>query len=177
MLISWLVLVSRLSWQPHRHSLVLGGRGEVQQWAKAAAASGENTPSAERLWTAGFTNGFHLNEQKYSAAISQSGKPRPCPLTHPLCWISCADRQMCWAGGVLGTGLGLTNVLEENNTTGKWLRICLQYMLELHSVFLVCQFVTGTSSIPYEGFASLRGSNGPRRFCVEKWGKITSLPR
>ncbi|NXT17196.1 HECW2 ligase, partial [Syrrhaptes paradoxus] len=28
------------------------------------------------------------------------------------------------------------------------------------------QFVTGTSSIPYEGFASLRGSNGPRRFCV-----------
>uniref|UniRef100_A0ABI7YJ35 HECT-type E3 ubiquitin transferase n=1 Tax=Felis catus TaxID=9685 RepID=A0ABI7YJ35_FELCA len=39
------------------------------------------------------------------------------------------------------------------------------------------QFVTGTSSIPYEGFASLRGSNGPRRFCVEKWGKITALPR
>ncbi|XP_028847053.1 E3 ubiquitin-protein ligase HECW2 [Denticeps clupeoides] len=39
------------------------------------------------------------------------------------------------------------------------------------------QFVTGTSSIPYEGFASLRGSNGPRRFCVEKWGKTTSLPR
>lgn len=47
--------------------------------------------------------------------------------------------------------------------------------------FLLCfcdwQFVTGTSSIPYEGFASLRGSNGPRRFCVEKWGKITALPR
>lgn len=42
---------------------------------------------------------------------------------------------------------------------------------------LCWQFVTGTSSIPYEGFASLRGSNGPRRFCVEKWGKITALPR
>ncbi|KAJ3584158.1 hypothetical protein NHX12_014654, partial [Muraenolepis orangiensis] len=28
-----------------------------------------------------------------------------------------------------------------------------------------------------QGFASLRGSNGPRRFCVEKWGKVTSLPR
>ncbi|XP_035485654.2 E3 ubiquitin-protein ligase HECW2 isoform X8 [Scophthalmus maximus] len=39
------------------------------------------------------------------------------------------------------------------------------------------QFVTGTSSIPYEGFASLRGSNGPRRFCVEKWGKVSALPR
>ncbi|XP_014666141.1 PREDICTED: E3 ubiquitin-protein ligase HECW2-like [Priapulus caudatus] len=39
------------------------------------------------------------------------------------------------------------------------------------------QFVTGTSSIPYEGFAALRGSNGPRRFCIEKWGNISSLPR
>ncbi|XP_035222426.1 E3 ubiquitin-protein ligase HECW1-like isoform X2 [Stegodyphus dumicola] len=39
------------------------------------------------------------------------------------------------------------------------------------------QFVTGTSSVPYEGFAALRGSNGPRRFCIEKWGKPTSLPR
>jgi len=39
------------------------------------------------------------------------------------------------------------------------------------------QFVTGTSSVPYEGFAALRGSNGPRRFCVERWGRPTSLPR
>ncbi|XP_019648057.1 PREDICTED: E3 ubiquitin-protein ligase HECW2-like isoform X2 [Branchiostoma belcheri] len=39
------------------------------------------------------------------------------------------------------------------------------------------QFVTGTSSIPYEGFAALRGSNGPRKFCIEKWGKISALPR
>ncbi|NWH39016.1 HECW1 ligase, partial [Chloropsis cyanopogon] len=28
------------------------------------------------------------------------------------------------------------------------------------------QFVTGTSSVPYEGFAALRGSNGLRRFCI-----------
>ena len=39
------------------------------------------------------------------------------------------------------------------------------------------QFVTGTSSVPYEGFAALRGSNGPRKFCIEKWGRISSLPR
>jgi len=39
------------------------------------------------------------------------------------------------------------------------------------------QFVTGTSSIPYEGFSALRGSNGPRKFCIEKWGKTVSLPR
>lgn len=39
------------------------------------------------------------------------------------------------------------------------------------------QFVTGTSSIPIDGFANLRGSTGPRRFCIEKWGKPNSLPR
>jgi len=39
------------------------------------------------------------------------------------------------------------------------------------------QFVTGTSSIPIEGFAALRGSTGPRRFCIEKWGRVSSLPR
>lgn len=39
------------------------------------------------------------------------------------------------------------------------------------------QFVTGTSSIPYEGFSALRGSTGPRRFCIEKWGKPNALPR
>ena len=39
------------------------------------------------------------------------------------------------------------------------------------------QFVTGTSSVPFEGFSALRGSNGPRKFCIEKWGQVTSLPR
>lgn len=39
------------------------------------------------------------------------------------------------------------------------------------------QFVTGTSSIPYEGFSALRGPNGPKRFCIEKWGKVHFLPR
>ena len=32
------------------------------------------------------------------------------------------------------------------------------------------QFVTGTSSIPYEGFCGLRGPNGPKPFCIELWG-------
>ena len=33
------------------------------------------------------------------------------------------------------------------------------------------------SSPPIPGFAALRGSTGPRKFCIEKWGKITALPR
>ena len=43
--------------------------------------------------------------------------------------------------------------------------------------FIGLQFVTGTSSIPYEGFAALRGSTGPRKFCIERWGDYTKLPR
>lgn len=39
------------------------------------------------------------------------------------------------------------------------------------------QFVTGTSSVPYEGFKALRGSNGPKKFTIEKWGSEDSLPR
>lgn len=39
------------------------------------------------------------------------------------------------------------------------------------------QFVTGTSSIPYEGFAALRGNQGPKRFTIEKWGDPEALPR
>ena len=39
------------------------------------------------------------------------------------------------------------------------------------------QFVTGTSSIPIEGFSNLKGSSGLRRFCIEQWGNPNSLPR
>ena len=54
---------------------------------------------------------------------------------------------------------------------------CLIEVQQCDTLWLLFQFVTGTSSIPYEGFSALRGSNGPRKFCIEKWGKITSLPR
>ncbi|KAJ3283722.1 hypothetical protein HDU79_008837, partial [Rhizoclosmatium sp. JEL0117] len=39
------------------------------------------------------------------------------------------------------------------------------------------QFVTGTSRIPVNGFKDLQGSDGPRRFCIEKTGEIDSLPK
>ncbi|CAG9823383.1 unnamed protein product [Phaedon cochleariae] len=39
------------------------------------------------------------------------------------------------------------------------------------------QFVTGTCRVPVGGFAELMGSNGPQRFCVEKVGKDSWLPR
>ncbi|KAK9761159.1 hypothetical protein K7432_014145 [Basidiobolus ranarum] len=39
------------------------------------------------------------------------------------------------------------------------------------------QFTTGTSRIPVNGFKDLQGSDGPRRFTIEKSGDINQLPK
>ncbi|NXE14099.1 WWP2 ligase, partial [Lophotis ruficrista] len=39
------------------------------------------------------------------------------------------------------------------------------------------QFVTGTCRLPVGGFAELIGANGPQKFCIDKVGKETWLPR
>ncbi|KAG0144899.1 hypothetical protein CROQUDRAFT_659317 [Cronartium quercuum f. sp. fusiforme G11] len=39
------------------------------------------------------------------------------------------------------------------------------------------QFTTGTSRIPVNGFKDLQGSDGPRRFTIEKAGEISQLPK
>jgi len=39
------------------------------------------------------------------------------------------------------------------------------------------QFVCGTCRVPVGGFGELMGSNGPQRFCIEKVGKDSWLPR
>ncbi|EDO49327.1 predicted protein, partial [Nematostella vectensis] len=39
------------------------------------------------------------------------------------------------------------------------------------------QFVTGTCRLPVGGFTELMGDNGPQKFCIEKVGKETWLPR
>lgn len=39
------------------------------------------------------------------------------------------------------------------------------------------QFATGTSRIPVNGFKDLQGSDGPRRFTIEKAGEVGALPK
>lgn len=39
------------------------------------------------------------------------------------------------------------------------------------------QFATGTSRIPVNGFKDLQGSDGPRRFTIEKQGEVNNLPK
>uniref|UniRef100_A0A2K5IVQ2 E3 ubiquitin-protein ligase n=1 Tax=Colobus angolensis palliatus TaxID=336983 RepID=A0A2K5IVQ2_COLAP len=42
---------------------------------------------------------------------------------------------------------------------------------------LLLQFITGTCRLSLGGFAELMGSHGPQKFCTEKVGKDTWLPR
>ncbi len=39
------------------------------------------------------------------------------------------------------------------------------------------QFATGTSRIPFGGFRDLAGSDGPRRFTIERSGDVAALPK
>ncbi|XP_059473109.1 E3 ubiquitin-protein ligase HECW2 isoform X2 [Neocloeon triangulifer] len=64
----------------------------------------------------------------------------------------------------------------DNHPVIQWFWLAIEKFSNEQRLRLL-QFVTGTSSIPYEGFAALRGSTGPRKFCIEKWGKPNSLPR
>lgn len=48
---------------------------------------------------------------------------------------------------------------------------------ELTSQSRLLQFTTGTSRIPVNGFKDLQGSDGPRRFTIEKAGEVTQLPK
>jgi E3 ubiquitin-protein ligase NEDD4 len=43
--------------------------------------------------------------------------------------------------------------------------------------FRLLQFTTGTSRVPVNGFKDLQGSDGPRRFTIEKSGDPQGLPR
>ncbi|XP_014679559.1 PREDICTED: E3 ubiquitin-protein ligase Su(dx)-like [Priapulus caudatus] len=54
-----------------------------------------------------------------------------------------------------------------------------QYVRELDNEkrARLLQFVTGTCRVPVGGFVELMGSNDPQKFCIEKVGKETWLPR
>ena len=51
------------------------------------------------------------------------------------------------------------------------------YHLITIAIVILVQFVTGTSSMPFEGFKALKGSNGPKLFTIDNVGDPESLPR
>jgi E3 ubiquitin-protein ligase NEDD4 len=65
---------------------------------------------------------------------------------------------------------------EKNDQVIQWFWQCIrQWPAERKSRLL--QFATGTSRIPVNGFKDLQGSDGPRRFTIEKSGDPAGLPR
>ncbi|EJD05942.1 HECT-domain-containing protein [Fomitiporia mediterranea MF3/22] len=65
---------------------------------------------------------------------------------------------------------------EVNDTVIQWFwKIVRAWPPEKKSRLL--QFATGTSRIPVNGFKDLQGSDGPRRFTIEKSGDPSQLPK
>ncbi|XP_065316225.1 E3 ubiquitin-protein ligase NEDD4-like isoform X2 [Gordionus sp. m RMFG-2023] len=64
----------------------------------------------------------------------------------------------------------------QNHILIQWFwRVILSMNNEMRARLL--QFVTGTSRVPMNGFKELYGSNGPQKFCIEKWGSSQNFPR
>lgn len=65
---------------------------------------------------------------------------------------------------------------EMNDEVIQWFWTCVRsWPPERKSRLL--QFATGTSRIPVNGFKDLQGSDGPRRFTIEKSGDPSQLPK
>ncbi|KAG9036129.1 hypothetical protein FRB95_009703 [Tulasnella sp. JGI-2019a] len=65
---------------------------------------------------------------------------------------------------------------EMNDQVVQWFWKCIRgWPAERKSRLL--QFATGTSRIPVNGFKDLQGSDGPRRFTIEKSGDPSQLPK
>lgn len=65
---------------------------------------------------------------------------------------------------------------QESDETIKWFwQVISEWDNEQKARLL--QFTTGTSRIPVNGFKDLQGSDGPRRFTIEKAGEVQQLPK
>lgn len=64
----------------------------------------------------------------------------------------------------------------ENDQVIQWFWRCVTEWDSEQKARLL-QFTTGTSRIPVNGFKDLQGSDGPRRFTIEKAGEANQLPK
>jgi len=65
---------------------------------------------------------------------------------------------------------------EKTDRVIEWFWTCLRSWPTERKARLL-QFTTGTSRVPVNGFKDLQGSDGPRRFTIEKSGDPNGLPR
>lgn len=65
---------------------------------------------------------------------------------------------------------------QESDQVIQWFWRCIKEWDSEQKARLL-QFTTGTSRIPVNGFKDLQGSDGPRRFTIEKAGESNQLPK
>lgn len=65
---------------------------------------------------------------------------------------------------------------QESDQVVQWFWKCIKEWDSEQKARLL-QFTTGTSRIPVNGFKDLQGSDGPRRFTIEKAGESNQLPK
>lgn len=65
---------------------------------------------------------------------------------------------------------------QESDQVIQWFWKCIKEW-DLEQKARLLQFTTGTSRIPVNGFKDLQGSDGPRRFTIEKAGEAIQLPK
>lgn len=65
---------------------------------------------------------------------------------------------------------------EKTDQVIEWFWQCIRSWPDERKARLL-QFTTGTSRVPVNGFKDLQGSDGPRRFTIEKSGDPSGLPR
>ncbi|AMD21038.1 HEL243Cp [Eremothecium sinecaudum] len=65
---------------------------------------------------------------------------------------------------------------QESDEVIRWFWRCISEWDNEQKARLL-QFTTGTSRIPVNGFKDLQGSDGPRRFTIEKAGEVQQLPK
>lgn len=65
---------------------------------------------------------------------------------------------------------------QESDQVIQWFWQCIKEWDSEQKARLL-QFTTGTSRIPVNGFKDLQGSDGPRRFTIEKAGELNQLPK
>ncbi|KAF8631033.1 hypothetical protein AX15_002644 [Amanita polypyramis BW_CC] len=65
---------------------------------------------------------------------------------------------------------------EKTDKVIEWFWQCIRSWPDEKKARLL-QFTTGTSRVPVNGFKDLQGSDGPRRFTIEKSGDPSGLPR
>lgn len=64
-----------------------------------------------------------------------------------------------------------------NDDQVKWFWRCVREEFDSEKRARLLQFATGTSRVPVNGFKDLQGSDGPRRFCIERIEGSEALPR